>query len=506
MTRLKLNLVANYVGHGWAALMGLLFIPTYIRFLGMEAYGLIGAFTVIQAWFVLLDLGMTPTLNREMARFGAGVHTAQSISDLLRSIEVICYALAALSAVVVYAASSYLASAWLKPEQLSPAVVGHAISVMGVVVALRFCEGIYRGSLFGLQQQVRYNAINSFFATLRSAGAVAVLALGTPTIGVFFIWQAVVSLLSVSILALSVHRLLPRPPSPPRFSRHALAHISKFAGGMIGISVLGVLLTQVDKLLLSRMLSLAAFGYYMFAANVAAILHTITAPITQALFSRMVELAAQDDQGALAALYHRGAQLVTVLVGAVAVALYAFGDRILFLWTGDLSVSAPAVELMQVLVLGTFLNALMWMPYNLQLAHGWTQLTVIINSVAVAVFIPALIVFVPAYGAISAAWIWVGLNAGYFVFTIHCVHRRLLIREKWRWYVQDVACPIAAAAGVAALCRWTLFERLKLHDLVALLIGGVAIIAAAALTAPFPRGEIVRLCRAGRSSQPFEQT
>jgi O-antigen/teichoic acid export membrane protein len=78
---LKKNLIANYLGQGWTALMGLAFIPLYIKYLGIEAYGLIGLFAIIQAWLSLLDMGMTPMLGREMARSTGGSHTAQSIRD-----------------------------------------------------------------------------------------------------------------------------------------------------------------------------------------------------------------------------------------------------------------------------------------------------------------------------------------------------------------------------------------------------------------------------------------
>ena len=43
---LKKNFVANYFGQGWQALMGLAFVPVYIRYLGIESYGLIGIFEV----------------------------------------------------------------------------------------------------------------------------------------------------------------------------------------------------------------------------------------------------------------------------------------------------------------------------------------------------------------------------------------------------------------------------------------------------------------------------
>ena len=88
--------------------MGLAFIPVYIKYLGVEAYGLIGLFAVLQAWLTLLDVGMTPTLGREMARFTGGVISAQQIRDLLRSIEVMT-----LTLVIGIAVVSVLSSSWV---------------------------------------------------------------------------------------------------------------------------------------------------------------------------------------------------------------------------------------------------------------------------------------------------------------------------------------------------------------------------------------------------------
>ncbi len=119
MSQLKRNLVANYLGQGWIAVMGLAFIPLYIQYLGMEAFGLIGLFAVMQAWLTLLDMGMTPTLNLEMARYTAGAHSPQSIRDLLRSLEILCFSLAVLIGLWVWAASGYLASDWLRARLLA---------------------------------------------------------------------------------------------------------------------------------------------------------------------------------------------------------------------------------------------------------------------------------------------------------------------------------------------------------------------------------------------------
>ena len=141
---LKKNLIANYLGQTWTTVMGLAFVPLYIEYLGMEAFGLIGLFTVMKAWLSLMDMGMAPTLNREMARYTAGAHNPQSIRELLHTLELTCFTIAILIALGVWAASDYLANDWIKHEHLSSDTVTHALSIMALVISLRFCEGIYR--------------------------------------------------------------------------------------------------------------------------------------------------------------------------------------------------------------------------------------------------------------------------------------------------------------------------------------------------------------------------
>lgn len=146
--------------------MGLVFIPVYIKYLGVEAYGLIGLFAVFQASLVLLDMGITPMLNREMARFSAGQHTMQYIRDLLRSVEWIALGIAIFIAAGIWASSTWLASDWLRVDEFPLGVVSQSLSIMGVVIALRFVEGIYRSSLIGLQRQVLYSGINATLAVI----------------------------------------------------------------------------------------------------------------------------------------------------------------------------------------------------------------------------------------------------------------------------------------------------------------------------------------------------
>lgn len=450
---LKKNVIANFLGQGWTALMGLAFVPVYIKYLGVEAYGLIGFYAVLQAWLTLFDIGITQTLNREMARYTAGVHTPQSIHDLLRSLEVISMVLAIAMCLLVWGASNYIAARWLNAQKLSMGEIANAVALMGFVIALRFIEGIYKGALLGLQKQVTVNLVSVVIATARYGGVVAVLAWYSASVKVFFAWQVLSSISSVLVFVFLVYSILPKPNKQPTFSKRAISEIWRFASGMLGISFLALLLTQIDKVLLSKLIALESYGYYTLAATVAGSLALVAMPTTQAIYPKMVEYVAQKKQQELTNLYHLGAQLISVLIAPVAMMLIFFAQDVVYLWSGNINLAKETAPILQPLALGSFLNCLAWMPYQLQLAHGWTGFAVRMNTIAVALLVPAIFLVIPQYGAIGAAWVWALLNAGYLTVGMHYMYKKLLPAEKWSWYWHDVVKQLMPAIIVMMVAK-----------------------------------------------------
>ena len=450
---LKHNLISNFLGQGWRAVMLLAFVPIYIKYLGIEAYGLIGIFAILMSALGLLDLGMKPALGREMARYTGGTHNEQSIWNLLRSVEIISCVIVIIVAFVIWFMSNWLATSWVKAQTLPTPVVAQAFAIMGLVAALQFLESIYSSSLAGLQRQVIQNFIICSMATIRGLGAVGVLIWISPTTQAFFIWQAICSCISLLVCATVVYQSLPSPPNPACFSKVALLSVWRFASGMLVITILALLLTQVDKALLSSMLTLDSFGYYALASSVAGSLAMLVGPITAAYYPRFNQLIVMGDTAGIHSAYHQAAQLVTVIVGSATAVLFFFSEQILVLWTSDPELSHRVAAIMAVLALGTFLNCLYCLPYQMQLAYGWTSLTVIIASIAVVILIPAIFIMVPIYGPIAAAWIWVILNGSYCLIGVHFMYQRILKTEKWAWYMEDILQPMLLAGAVALLLK-----------------------------------------------------
>jgi O-antigen/teichoic acid export membrane protein len=270
---------------------------------------------------------------------------------------------------------------------------------------------------------------------------------------------------------------------------------------MGAISATTLLLTQIDKIVLSRLLSLEMFGYYSLAAVAANSLYALVAPVAAAAFPGLTREAASGNSAGTAVLYHRATQTVTVLVVPIAAVLAFFAPLVLRVWTGNAKVATVSGAVLSVLVTGVALNALMNIPYMLQLAYGRTNLTLYCNVAGLLLMVPALIVLTPRFGPIAAAIAWLVLNIGYITIEMTILHRRLLPGELRAWYMTDVGKP-ALAAVVTVLVAWMLSPDAEFGraGAVAMLAGVVALATiAATLVTPLPRAWLSRHSRSLRA-------
>lgn len=204
-----------------------------MRILGIESYGIIGFFATLQAWFVLLDLGLTPALGREMSRFLGGVYTAQAIRNLLRSLEILCMTIAFIILSSIYLSSSYFGYEWFKPGELEAQTIHHSLIIIAALVALRYIEGFYRAALIGLQLQVWCNLWNIFLAALRNIGVIGVLLWVSPTLEAYFLWHTFVSILAVGLYIYKLNISLPTAPNRAQFSLPAVRVFGSLLGAWL---------------------------------------------------------------------------------------------------------------------------------------------------------------------------------------------------------------------------------------------------------------------------------
>ncbi len=461
MSRFAVNVIASIVGQGWSTLISLAFVPLYIKFLGIEAYGLVGFYIMLQGLLQALDFGLSPTMNRELARYSALPGTSGEARDFVRTLEVGYWLLGFAIGWVVWAAAPFIATHWVKPSAMPVHDVQQAVMMMGVVVALQWPLSFYGSGLMGLQRQVLLNSVTIAMSTLGSAGAILILWKVSPTITAFFTWQVGISAVQVALITFLLWRSLPHSSRPPKIDLGLFRERWRFAAGMGGITISAIILTHLDKLILSKMLNLEMFGYYMLAGVIGRGLYVFITPVFNAIFPRFSALVAAGDTNGLRELYHRASQLMAVLILPLAAVVALFSYDIMLLWIANPEAARTAAPIVTLLVIGTALNGLMNLPYALQLAYGWTRIGLYITTLLIFTLVPATVFMTTHFGAVGAAAVWVLLNVIYVLIGIPLTHRRLLKGEAWRWCLEDIGLPLTAALVPVGLGRWLIHSPLS---------------------------------------------
>lgn len=453
MSVLKKNIAANFAGSLWTGLMSFIFVPLYISFLGIEAYGLVGIFATLVALFSLLDLGLSTTIKRELACLVVQSGKGQEMRDLLRTLEVLYWLIAVLIGVTLIVIAPLIVNYWVNVEKLSHHSVKHAIMLMGIGMIFQWPLILYSGGLQGLQRQVLLNSIDVGISTCRVLGSILILWLISPTVEAFFTWQMIVNAIHVISVAIFLWRSLPKTDNRPHFKKKLLQNIWRFAAFISGSTVLAAVTTQLDKVILSRMLSLEIFGYYSLANVVALNIYRLINPIASAVWPRLANLVSIGDKNQLIKLYHQASQLVAILILPAMSVIVFFSKELILLWTQNHLIAENTNILVTMLIIGATLNGITSIPYGLQIAFNWPKLTFFANLFSAVLFIPLIIIFIYLFGAVGAASVGIVLNGGYIIFAIPIMHKRILQEEKWRWYREDVGIPFFMSVAVAGIFR-----------------------------------------------------
>jgi O-antigen/teichoic acid export membrane protein len=480
----KFELFASFAGMGWSGAVQLACIPVFIKFMGIEAYGLIAFYLVLQAVLQVLDLGLSPTMNREMARYSVLPGKAAEARDLVRTLEISYWCIGLVIGGGILLASPWLAIHWVKASTISAQKVMQAVMLMGVLAVFQWPVSFYQGGLMGLRQQGLVNGLKIGTATLTNVGGVLILWLVSPTIQAFLLWQAAISGVSVAALWIFLWKTLPGSNRPARFDLVVARNVRRFAGGMAGIVAVSLVLTQADKLLVSKLFSLRTFGYYALAWSVANVPIIVAGCVFNVVFPRMSALVSAGDKDEISQSYHSGSQLMAVLIFPLAAVLSLFAFAVLRLWTGNSETAANTAPALSMLVVGSAINAVLYLPYSLQLAFGWTKLPFLAGLASISILVPLIFPMTRHFGLVGAASIWAILNILNMLIVVPIMHRRLLPGEVWG-YFGDIGVPLISTIGIAGLGRFVFSNHSSvLMTLVALSSVYLGSLVVAVLAAP----------------------
>lgn len=436
------------VGRVYAAVAGVVFAPIYLHFLGIAAYGLFALLNSYMIVAALLDLGFSGAMTREIAKLAAV--SPQRMGDLVWTIGLPYCAVAIILAAGLYFLSPWIASVILNKEASIPdAAVVEAVGFAGIALACQLPAFLFGGGLAGIQRQDISNTIAIVATSLRHGVALVLLSGVSRSVVVVMEWQAVIALLTALALLIALRSQLPRNGRRPRFQFSLLRETGKFASSLGGISVLGMVMLQADKVLVGALLPLPVVGPYMLASVIATNLMVIAQPVAAAAFPRLSHLVATRDWSSMRWTFSLLSEFVALMALPVMITIVILPAQTLMVWTGDWALAQSAAPLLRFLAIGAILRALASIPYELCIAMGRTVPLLAVAAVGCPLTLALAYLGTINFGPEGAA-ASVCIYSTLILVTGSALLPRFLGRiEWWRWLSLDVVLPSVLVSALA---------------------------------------------------------
>ena len=457
---LNKNIIANYAGVIVTTVLTFAVVPFYLKWLGSDAYGLVGISTLIQGWIMLLNAGLAPVTGRQAAQAQQGSADWAQTVRFFRTVDWLLAGMALFITLLAISLRYWMAQHWLVQSSLSPETIANSLVLLVAMTLIRLASSVNRGIIANLEKQVWLNTNLVIYNVLRF-GVSLPLIYFFPDIEVLFVWWLAVAGLEYVSIQRKIIACVPVPVPFFAFDTAELLRHGRMAATLAFTSSIWVVITNLDKLLLSGMLTLTKYGYFSVATLLAGGVLTLVQPVAQAFQPRLTKAYAGGGINAVCAELRNCTHWMVLLVFPVGAVIFAMPQTILLLWTHDAALANNAAEILRGYVLGSTLVAAGSLLYVFQVAIGNVRWHFMGNIVFALILFPSLPWVVGRYGAEGAGWLWAGFNFVLFIFWNAILLIKIAKPLFPGWLLKDTMLPMAVSFLMALCFKWLILSRLE---------------------------------------------
>jgi O-antigen/teichoic acid export membrane protein len=383
------------------ALVGLVTIPTIIRGLGIERFGVLTLAWMVIGYFSLFDLG----LGRAVTKFAAE-HMVSPRSDGNRLVWTAWYlmlGIGLLGALLLAGITPWLVhtaikiSLSLQPETLL-AFYLLALSVPIVVLTTGFRGLLEADQQFRLTSLVRIpTGILTFvipLLILPFSQNLAVIVLG------LVILRAIGAVIYF-VMSLTVPGVQPHPEP---FHKESARKLLRFGAWMTVSNIISPLMVGIDRFFVGAFLSVAAVAYYATPFEAVTKLLLVPTALAAVLFPAFSS-ASMINRDRLMQLFRSGYWILFVTMYPIAFVIITFAPDLLRLWLGD-AFALQSSGVLRWLSVGVLTNSLASVPFALLQGLGRSDTTAKIHAVEAPFYVLLMIGLIRQYGITGAALAW----------------------------------------------------------------------------------------------------
>lgn len=404
------NVIANYAS---VFLLGggvLILYPIYINILGAKQWGVVSACLLIQSFMFFLDSGMSQIMPRDIS-------STDKKAQIYTGYLSFYFLISGLGSIAIYISANYLSLYWFKVLE-NAYQLELALKILSVQFFFQFINNANLGLWNGMQEQVIANKRQCAFFIIKHALALSFVS---------FANNAVAYVLAFSITAFfeCAYNYL-----TIRWNYFKGSAFFDFLGcGKIIKSnwhfslsvVVGVIASQLDRILISKYVELDVFGYYSLSVQYGLAFLQFQYPIIKSLIPAISRKMNTDHV------------LIIVRISLVIIAfmslpiLFAlvFSRELLMVITHNYQFVLHAEGVFRLILVSVIINYGYGLLYSFMITYGHGKYMLAMNSVAISFMLIYFFVLSDKYNIITGGWMWI-VN----VSVCFCMSSLLLLRMK----------------------------------------------------------------------------
>lgn len=442
------NIVFNYGSKFFSLISVFVFIPLYIKYVGIESYAVIGFYGLLLGIVSFADAGLSSAVIKE---FASAESTSYKFS-ILRLIEkryiFICFIL---MLIIVFFAP-LIAENWLTSETIPIEKLSYYIRLIGIGISLQLLSSLYFGSLFGMGFQIEANMLQIIWNMFKSFLVILPLIFIESNLEVFFLWQIACNLIFVVILRWRTIKQLEKVgPKLTQILNKIPKPIIQYVSGMVLIALMSSINSQADKVVTSSVFPLKLYAYYTLASTVAQIPVMLAVPMSISLFPVISRFVSRGQKTELKILFEKSTFILNNIIFVAVFALIFYTKEVILLWTGSSIETTSLSEVLlttKLLVIGSALLALQFLLYYVLLSFNKTKYNVMQGIFQIGLGIPILYFFIFKIGMAGGGISWIAINGGGLIFLFLIVTTHFVKVQRFGFVFKNYFVPFMISLAV----------------------------------------------------------
>lgn len=380
-------------------------VPTLVRQLGQERFGMLALAWGLIGYAGALDLGIGRALTQSVGKL-IGKNDLDSIPAVLATASRITLFAGLAGGLIIAAAALLGAAGLIRSTTVARSEIQTCLLLLAIALPAQAMSATYKG-------------LNEAFLNFRAISilraALGALNFGGPFLISLYTQELpliIGSLVASRLLALLIYKKLANDCLPAgrtgnyRYSAATARSLFSFGGWLTVSSIVSPVLIQADRFVIAATISAAAVFVYVLPYEMVVQSLVVVGAISTVIFPELTRLV-HDSPEKWIPYFKKWLWRVAALMAAVCSLIALTLPFILPLWIKT-NLNPESIVIGQILCAGVFANSIGAMFYALLHAQGKARTTAKLHLIELPLFLLALFLLTSTIGVVGAAYAWLG--------------------------------------------------------------------------------------------------